>query len=100
MNYVSNKTKDLVLVILEKFPLTRDSDQQLYAKILNLFCPIKKGSKREFSKWLSTSISFNSASRARRILQNKYKHIRGKKYNKRRDQEREVRTEMRYSKWF
>lgn len=89
--------KDKVKHILEKYPDLRDNDMGLMAviwevesayKYLGYTCDFLD----EFMK--SSFTSPESITRVRRKLQEQYPHLRGKKWNKRHKQAKEVQLEI------
>lgn len=95
---MSNKKdhKEMVKMIMEKYPVTRDSDFKLYGFVCLLLCPETLDMSFRYVLWNHAKLgmpSYESVTRARRKMQELYPHLRGKNYKARQERSLEYHNE-------
>lgn len=79
------KIEDKVKDILERYPATKDDDIILFAEYCKLYFPQICNIPFYQALYITGLPSYESVSRARRKLQEKYPELRGTKYHKRQE---------------
>jgi hypothetical protein len=93
------KLEPQVELMLRQYPELRDNDNRLYVNLIIQLDAVLRHPDTSANYLLSNLAhgnypAFESVTRARRKVQEKFEELRGDKYNKRKDKEQEVRTEI------
>ena len=90
------KLEPQIELMLRQHPSLRDDDNRLYVNLILQLDEVLKNQETKVNYLLSNMAhgnypAFESVTRARRKIQEKFEELRGDKYNKRKEKEQEVR---------